>query len=127
MSDPWDDFAARISAPEGTNIYPAMAASLEVPAIVLVTDDPWIVSSGYSYDTEQYLAIALVEATAPEDGLAKLHALVHAIRDAGGDGYEIGDVSGVRSASIPDDGTQYLGSWVKWTYRDCDHAVEEGS
>lgn len=127
MSDPWDDFAARISAPEGTNIYPAMAEQIMAPAIVIVPDDPWIQSTAYSYDTERYLAICLVEASAPQDGLAKLHALVHAVREAGDAGYEIGDVSGVRATSIPDDGTHYLGSWVSFTFRNCDHVVEEGS
>lgn len=127
MSDPWDDFASRIEEPEGTNLYPAMAEQIVAPAIVIVTDDPWIQSTAYQYDTERYLAICLVEASAPADGLAKLHAMVHAIRDAGGDGWEIEDVSGVRSASIPGDGTQYLGSWVRVSYRDCTHAVEEGS
>lgn len=127
MSDPWDDFAARITAPEGTNIYPAMAEQIVAPAIVIVPDDPWITSQGYQYDLEQYLAICLVEASAPADGLAKLHALVHAVREAGDEGWEIKDVSGVRNARIPDDGTQYLGSWVRVSFRDCSHAVEEGS
>lgn len=127
MSDPWDDFAARISAPEGTNVYPAMAEQIVPPAIVIVPDEPWLQSQGYQFDIERYLAICLVEATAPADGLSRLHSLVHAVREAGGEGWEIHDASGVRNARIPDDGTQYLGSWVSVTFRDCEHTVEEGS
>ena len=125
MSDPWEDFAARISAPAGTNIYPAMAEQIQVPAIVIVPDDPWVTSQGYSYDDERYLAICLVETTAPQDGLAKLQSLVHAVREAGGEGWEIHDASGVRQARIPDDGSQYLGSWIHVSFRDCTHSAEE--
>ena len=125
--NPWDEFAARIDAPEGTNIYPAMAQQIVAPAIVIVPNDPWFQDSGYQYDMERYLAICLVESSAPSDGLAKLHALVHAVREAGDDGWEISDASGVRNASLPDDGTRYLGAWVQVTFRNCDHTVEEGS
>ncbi len=125
--NPWDEFAARIDAPEGTNIYPAMAQQVVVPAIVIVPDDPWFRSSGFAYDTERYLAICLVESTAPSDGLDSLHRLVHAVREAGDSGWEIEDVSGVRNASLPDDSTRYLGAWVKLSFRNCDHTVEEGS
>jgi hypothetical protein len=125
--NPWDEFAARITEPDGTNVYPAMAQQIVAPAIVIVPADPWITDTTFQYDTEAYLAICLVEAAAPSDGLEKLHVLVHAVRDAGGEGWEIGDVSGVRSTSIPNDGTSYLGSWVQVTFRNCDHAIEEGS
>lgn len=130
MSDPWDDFAARVQGNIETDeitVYPALAEQIVPPAIVLAPDDPWFQSDAFSYDTERYLAICLVEATAPADGLDKLHRMVHAIRESGGDGWEIGDASGVRSASIPDDGTRYLGSWVRVSYRDCEHEVTEGS
>lgn len=125
--NPWDEFAARITEPDGTNLYPAMAEQVVAPAIVIVAAEPWITSTAFGYDTESYLAICLVEASAPADGLDKLHALVHAVRDAGGDGWEIGDVSGVRSTSIPNDGTNYLGAWVNVSFRNCEHTVEEGS
>lgn len=128
MSDPWDDLAGRIDAPEGVSVYPAMAEQIVAPALVIVPDDPWIQSSGYGWDTERYLVIALVSASAPSDGgLALLHRMVHAVREAGGDGWEILDVSGVRSTTIPDDGTRYLGSWVRVSFRDCEHEVSEGS
>lgn len=127
MSDPWDDLASRISEPEGTNIYPALAEGIVAPAIIIAPDEPWIESSGFEYDTEHYLAICMAEASAPQDALAKIHAMVHAVRNAGGDGWEIHEASGVRSTSIPDDGTRYLGSWVRVSYRDCTHQVEEGS
>jgi hypothetical protein len=125
--NPWDEFAARINEPEGTNLYPAMAQQIVTPAIVIVPADPWLASDRFQYDVEHYLAICLVESTAPADGLDRLHSLVHAVREAGGDGYEIGDVSGVRNASLPDDSTRYLGAWVQVSFRNCDHAVEEGS
>lgn len=128
MSDPWDDLAARIAIdPDEVSIYPAMAEQIQAPAIVIVPDDPWIASDGYQYDIERYLCICLAEASAPQDALVKIHNMVHAIRNAGGDGWEIGEVSGVRDSRIPDDGTRYLGSWVRVSYRDCDHQVEEGS
>lgn len=127
MSEPWDDFAARIDAPDGTNVYPAMAEQIVAPAIVIVPDEPWFQSDNFQYDIERYLAICLVESSSPSDGLAKLHLLVHAVREAGDEGWEIGDASGVRSTSIPDDGTRYLGSWVRVSFRNCEHEVEEGS
>jgi len=126
--NPWDEFAARIDLdPDEFSIYPAMAQQIQAPAVVLVPNDPWVQSTAYQYDTERYLAICLVESTAPQDGLDRLHTMIHAIREAGGDGWEIGDVSGIRSARIPDDSTNYLGSWVQLTFRNCDHSVEEGS
>jgi hypothetical protein len=125
--NPWDEFAARITEPDGTNVYPAMAEQIIAPAIVIVPNDPWFQSTAFQYDTEAYLAICLVEASAPADGLDKLHTLVHAVREANGEGWEVGDVSGVRSASLPDDSTRYLGAWVQVTFRSCEHTVEEGS
>jgi hypothetical protein len=125
--NPWDELVARIDVPEGTNVYPAMAEQVITPALVIVPFDPWITSSGYQYDTEQYVAICLVESTAPQDGLATLHAMVHAVRDASGDGWEIGDVGGVRQATIGDSNMKMLGSWINVTYRNCEHTVEEGS
>jgi hypothetical protein len=125
--NPWDELVARIQEPAGTNVYPAMAEQIVAPAIVIVPADPWITSSGYGYDTEAYLAICLVESTAPQDGLDTLHTLVHSVRDASGDGWEIGDVSGVRQATIGDSNMKFLGSWVNVTFRNCEHTVEEGS
>jgi hypothetical protein len=126
--NPWDEFAARIELdPDVFSIYPAMAQGIVPPAVIIVPADPWIVSTGFEYDTEAYLAICLAEAGNPSDALDRIHLMVHGIRDASGDGWEIGDVSGVRNASIPDDGTRYLGAWVNLTYRNCDHTVEEGS
>lgn len=125
--EPWNELAQRITAPAEVNVYPLMAEQIVPPAIVIVPDDPWISSNGFAYDSERYLAIALVLASSAGDGVDQLHTMVHAIREAGGDGWEIQDVSGVRSASIPDDGTRYLGSWVRVLYRDCEHEVSEGS
>lgn len=128
--NPWDEFAARVQANIDTDqisVYPAMAEQIQAPAIVLVPDDPWIQSTAYQYDTEHYIAICLAEASAPQDALDKIHAMVHAVRDSGDDGWEIGDVSGVRSARIPDEGTRYLGAWVQVSFRNCEHTVEEGS
>lgn len=126
--NPWDEFAALIDLdPDVYSIYPAMAEQIQAPAVVIVPADPWIQTTAYQYDTESYLVICLVEASAPSDGLDKLHTMVHAVREASGEGWEIGDVSGVRSTSIPNDGTNYLGAWVQVTFRNCDHSVEEGS
>lgn len=126
--NPWDEFAARIDLdPDVFSIYPAMAQQIVSPAVVIVPDDPWVESNAYQYDTESYLAICLVEASAPADGLDKLHTMIHAVREAGDEGWEIGNVSGVRSVSLPDDSTRYLGAWVNVTFRNCDHAIEEGS
>jgi len=130
MSDPWDEFIARIPVDtDEVNLYPAMAENIQTPAIVMVPDDPWLTSEGggYRYDVEHYHCIALAASGDPVSALATLHGLVHAIREAGDAGWEIGDVSGVRDARIPDDGTRYLGSWVRVTYRNCEHQVEEGS
>lgn len=125
--NPWDDFLARIEEPEGTNLYPGLVQGIQAPALVMVPDEPWIESDGFQYDIERYLVIALAEGASPGDALAKIHALVHAVRDASGAGWEIGNVSGVRNATIPNDGTSYLGAWINVTYRDCTHSVEEGS
>lgn len=128
--NPWDAFASRVSGNIDTDevsVYPGMAEQIVAPAIVLVTDDPWITTQAFQYDLEQYLAICIADAGNPADALDKLHRMVHAVRESEGEGFEIGDVSGVRTATIPDDGTRYLGSWVRFTYRDCSHAIEEGS
>ena len=125
--NPWDELAGLIDEPEGTNLYPAMAEQIIAPAMVIVPADPWIQSTAFQYDTESYLVICLAEASAPQDSLAQIHAMVHSVREVDSEGWEIGDVSGVRSARIPDDSTQYLGSWVQVTFRNCEHSVEEGS
>lgn len=130
MANPWDELATRIQGnieTDEVNIYPALAEGIQTPAIVLASDDPWIESDRFGYDVEHYLAICLAEASAPQDALDRIHVMVHAIRGSSGDGWEINAASGVRSVSIPDDGTKYLGSWVRVSYRDCEHEIEEGS
>lgn len=127
MSDPWDDFVTRLVLPESVSVYPLMAEQIVPPALVVVPDEPWLSSDGFGHDIERYLAIALVQAGSAGDGVGMLHTIVHAVREAGGAGWEIGDVSGVRSTTIPDDGTRFLGSWVRVTYRDCEHQVEAGT
>lgn len=126
--NPWDEFAALIDLdPDVYNVYPAMAQQIQTPAVVIVPADPWIVDTAFQYDTESYLAVCLADASAPADALERIHTMVHAVRQASGDGWEIGDVSGIRSARIPEDGSTYLGSWVQLTFRNCEHTVEEGS
>lgn len=68
-----------VDLPEGTSIYTVPDSKISPPAIVLRPDTPWIEQSGYCYDEEHYLAIAVVQASTPSDGIPLLRSMTLAI------------------------------------------------
>lgn len=66
--------------PDAVSIYPGPAAQLVTPAIVLRPDEPWIEDGDrFCAYLEHYVAIAVVSAASPEDGVASLYAIIHGI------------------------------------------------
>lgn len=65
--------------PAGVSIYPGPASQLVVPAIVIRPDEPWIEEDRFCDFLEHYVAIAVVSASSPEDGVASLYAIIRGI------------------------------------------------
>lgn len=121
MSTPWDALATLLQAAEtDVNVYPAPVEDIVADAIVIRPDTPWFEQGEQTwYDQERYAVVALVSASAPADGLARLHYLVHSIlhtaRDAS---WEFESVT----APVVDEstGTPFLAATVSLVYRNCE-------
>lgn len=113
--------ALRALYPDAFNVYPTTIEQLEVPALVLRPDEPWIERSGAGYDLERYVAVAVAPVGDPHSSSIELHRLVHAVADA------CDQVSGWawdRSGRIVVDegtGVPFLAAAVRLIYRDCTH------
>ena len=82
---PLDDLAsvlAGVSLPDGMSIISGPAKMLKPPAVVLRPDNPWLVPSAYCADEQRYVAIPVVSASTPADGVRKIYAAVKAIKNA---------------------------------------------
>ena len=84
-ASPLDDLAAKLAdvdLPAGMSIITGPAAQLKPPAVVLRPDNPWLVPSSYCADEQRYVAIPVVSASTPADGVRKIYAAVKAIKNA---------------------------------------------
>ncbi len=120
MTLPTAALAARIDAVGGpaVNLYPAPQEHVIAPAIVIRPDEPWITRGAtFGMDTEHYVAVAVVTASSPGEGLAALHDLVHRVMAAEGDGWAF--VSVGRAIVDEATGVPYLATPVRLTYSDC--------
>lgn len=85
MASPSEEFGTLLEAvtlPVGTNIYLAPANQIVAPAIVLRPDTPWMEQSRFCAELERYVAICVVSASTPGDGIALLRTLSLAILSA---------------------------------------------
>lgn len=84
-ASPLDDLAAKLAdvdLPAGMSIITGPAAQLKPPAVVLRPDNPWLVPSKFCADEQRYVAIPVVSASTPADGVRKIYAAVKAIKNA---------------------------------------------
>ena len=85
-STPLRDLAAKLAAiPEldpDMSIITGPAPQLKPPAIVLRPDNPWLVPSKYCADEQRYVAIPVVTASTPADGVDMIYRAVLAIKNA---------------------------------------------
>lgn len=84
-ASPLDDLAAKLAdvdLPSGMSIITGPAAQLKPPAVVLRPDNPWLVPSKFCADEQRYVAIPVVSASTPADGVRKIYAAVKAIKNA---------------------------------------------
>jgi hypothetical protein len=121
MSTPWDQLADLLQgADDYVNVYPTPAENIVPDAIVVRPDTPWFEPGpGYQMDAERYAAVALVSASSPSDGLARLHDLVHNIlHTARTASWEFESVT----APVVDEstGTPMLAATVSLIYRNCE-------
>ena len=121
MAAPWVDLAELLAAAAtDANVYPTPTEQVVADAIVIRPDTPWIANSGAAwFGEERYAAIALVSASTPNDGLARLHELVHIIMDTARAGsWEFDSVT----PPVVDEstGTPFLASTVSLIYRNCE-------
>jgi hypothetical protein len=82
---PLDDLRAQLEAvelPAGVSIIDGPTSQLKAPAVVIRPDEPWLVPSKFCADEQRYVAIAVVTASTPSDGVRKLYAVVKAIKNA---------------------------------------------
>jgi hypothetical protein len=99
------------------NVYGAPVEQIAAPAVVLRPDEPWI-SKGRP-EIERYMAIAVVTAASPSQGIAELHRIIHRI---------LADVTALEGwgwseagTAIVDEstGAAFLAARVRLEYRDC--------
>lgn len=83
MAEPVDSLVTLIESadnlPAGLNIYPYPVEQLVVPAIVIRPDTPWMEPDRFCFERERYVAIPVVSASTPGDGIAMLRLLSLAI------------------------------------------------
>lgn len=69
--------------PGGTSVYGGPAPQIVPPAVVIRPDEPWIEdgadAGGWCQYLEHYVAIAVVSASTPEDGVAALYEIIRGI------------------------------------------------
>ena len=69
--------------PDGTSVYGGPAAQVVPDAIVIRPDEPWIEDGdNWCAYLEHYVAIAVVSASSPEDGIAALYGIIRGILTA---------------------------------------------
>lgn len=85
MAAPIEELAAYIATldglPSGLNIYSAPQAEITAPAIVLRPGPTWMAQANFCAHLERYVAICVVSASTPEDGIAMLRTLSLAVID----------------------------------------------
>jgi hypothetical protein len=68
--------------PSGVNTYDTPTPNLTAPAVVVRPDEPWIVPDKFCHDRQRYVAIGVVQAATPQDGIKRLYDIATAIIDA---------------------------------------------
>lgn len=82
---PLDDLVAVLedaSLPSGTSIISGPRSQIKPDAVVIRPDNPWLVPSKFCADEQRYVAIAVVSASTPADGVRRIYAIVKAIKNA---------------------------------------------
>lgn len=84
MTTAWDELAAAVQlALPAVNVYATPTDKLRAPAVVIRPDDPWMIPGpSLGALSERYLAILVVPAGSPADGLAAIHSMMLALIDA---------------------------------------------
>lgn len=127
--NPWDELAdalEAVTALEDVNVYATPTPDYVPDAIVIRPGSPWIEPGPqFPADTDRYVAVAVVSASTPGDGTARLHMLVHAIADTARlIGWEFESAS---EPVIDESITPALASAVSLIYRNCAPETEESS
>lgn len=128
MSTPWDQLGelldaalVNVSDEPNVNVYRTPTDQQIIPdAVVIRPDTPWIGNSESSWgDEERYAVVALVTASTPGDGLARLHGILHTVLDAARQaGWEFDTVT----APVVDEstGAPFLAATASFIYRNCE-------
>ena len=114
---PLDDLREKledVGLPAGVSIIDGPTSQIKAPAVVLRPDEPWIVPSHMCVDEQRYLAIVVVVASSPRDGVRKMYAVVKAIKNA------LTEAWSWESVSVPlidqSTGTAFLACSVRLKY-----------
>lgn len=67
------------SLPDDVSVLAAPEEQIIAPAIVIRPAEPWRAHSAFCHDEQNYVAIAVVSAHTPLDGMAKLYKMTNAI------------------------------------------------
>ena len=130
MATPIEGLSALLVAssdlPAGTSIYPGPTNQIVAPAVVIRPDEPWLEPGGhFCYDLQRYVAIPLVSASSPEDGIGRLYLMARAIIEAIDSTVAESGWSwiSVGSALVDEStGTAFLAAPVRLQYRNGDPA-----
>ena len=118
---PLDDLVSvlqDVTLPTGVSIISGPTSQLKPPAVVIRPDNPWLVPSKFCADEQRYVAIAVVTASTPADGVRKMYAIVKAIKNAVAGSWSWESVT----APVIDEttGTPFLAASVRLKYQNAE-------
>lgn len=111
--------------PAGVSLIDGPTPQLKPPAVVLRPDNPWLEQSelGWCIDQQRYLAIPVVTASTPGDGVRVLYSVIQAVKAALVDPWSWESVS----APVVDEstGTAFLAASIRLKYLNSEESEEE--
>ena len=118
--------------PAGTNLIDGPTPQLKPPAVVLRPDNPWLEpaspEANWCIDQQRYLAIPVVTASTPGDGVRVLYSVVKAIKNALAYEHSPWSWESV-SAPVVDEstGTAFLATSIRIKYLNSEEEEEEST
>jgi hypothetical protein len=79
--NPWEELAAYAATvvPDDVSVHSTVTEKIDAPALVIRPDEPWREPSTFCLDLQRYVAVAVVTASAPDDGTGELYAIHSAL------------------------------------------------
>ena len=114
---PWNDLADHWESLTELPVYRTVTTQLDTPCLVITPDEPWIEPSGFSIDTERYVAYAVVTSSETQSAQERLHVYVHFMRHHLPEGWAF--ESAGQPAQEDHQGITYMSAACRLTFQQC--------